>query len=67
MMEPLPNCFSICESASSMARERSSATILLQFWGAFSSQNTLFSLKMYGFEAILTPAFSGAKKKQKLS
>ena len=25
MIEPLPNCFSICESASSTARERSSA------------------------------------------
>src|SRR5579885_2766311 len=34
IIEPLPNCFSICERASSTARVRSSAaTILLQFRG----------------------------------
>ena len=67
MMEPLPNCFSICESASSTARERSSATILLQFFGALAPEYAYFLRKMYQFEAILTLVFPGAKKKQKLS
>ena len=50
MMEPFPNCFSICERASSTARERSSAKSVSNSGAVFSSKHTPSAEKHSGLE-----------------
>src|SRR5579883_3256038 len=69
IIDPLPNCFSICESASSTARVRSSAaTILLPcpVFCAFSQGKCANSAQiLYEVEAILALKLRGAARANK--
>ena len=67
MMEPLPNCFSICESAKSIARERSSATWFSSLGTYFQTPGRCFKLGRSGFECMLAPKLPGRRKTKNYS